>query len=95
MTKSYKTETATGDITNSDLRARLHFCAETGQIWFHEHRMLLVHSEAQATLRWEMIELSVWTGRAVCSRAWVTLQECAILNLPAREQKAVVTWKYS
>ncbi len=56
MTKSYKTETATGDITNSDLRARLHFCAETGQIWLHEHRMLLVHSEAQATLRWELIE---------------------------------------
>ena len=56
MTKSHKTETATSDIPSSDLRARLHFCAETGQIWLHEHRMLLVHSEAQASLRWELIE---------------------------------------
>lgn len=56
MAKSQKTEAASGDIASSDLRARLHFCAETGQIWLHEHRMLLVHSEAQASLRWELIE---------------------------------------
>ncbi|HIJ86072.1 MAG TPA: sigma 54-interacting transcriptional regulator [Desulfuromonadales bacterium] len=56
MTKTQKIETSTGDITGSDLRARLHFCADTGQIWLHEHRMLLVHSEAQASLRWELIE---------------------------------------
>ena len=42
--------------TSEDLRARVHFCAETGQIWLHEHRMLLVHAEAQATLRKELID---------------------------------------
>jgi hypothetical protein len=39
-----------------DLRGKLHFCAETGQIWLHEHRMLLVHAEAQAALRKELID---------------------------------------
>lgn len=43
------------DLTNGDLRARIRFCAETGQIWLHEHRMLLVHAEAQGTLRRELI----------------------------------------
>jgi DNA-binding NtrC family response regulator len=56
MTKLHKIETATSDTTDSDLRARLLFCADTGQIWLHEHRMLLVHSEAQATLWWELID---------------------------------------
>ena len=56
MTKPHRIETGTCDTTNSDLRARLQFCAETGQIWLHEHRMLLVHSEAQASLRWELID---------------------------------------
>ncbi len=41
---------------SGDLRARVHFCAETGQIWLHEHRMLLVHAEAQASLRKELID---------------------------------------
>jgi DNA-binding NtrC family response regulator len=40
----------------SDLRARVHFCSDTGQIWLHEHRMLLVHAEAQARLRKELID---------------------------------------
>ncbi|HYA67032.1 MAG TPA: sigma-54-dependent Fis family transcriptional regulator [Burkholderiaceae bacterium] len=39
-----------------DLRGKLHFSAETGQIWLHEHRMLLVHAEAQAALRKELID---------------------------------------
>ena len=56
MTKPSRMETITCDTANSDLRARLLFCSETGQIWLHEHRMLLVHSEAQATLRWELID---------------------------------------
>lgn len=42
--------------SNEDLRARVHFCADTGQIWLHEHRMLLVHAEAQAALRKELID---------------------------------------
>ncbi|RZI43733.1 sigma-54-dependent Fis family transcriptional regulator [Herbaspirillum sp. HC18] len=46
----------TGDpLPGDDLRARVHFCAETGQIWLHEHRMLLIHAEAQASLRKELI----------------------------------------
>ncbi len=32
------------------------FCPETGQIWLHENRMLLVHAEAQALLRRELID---------------------------------------
>jgi DNA-binding NtrC family response regulator len=43
-------------VNSDDLRARVHFCAETGQIWLHEHRMLLVHAEAQALLRKELID---------------------------------------
>jgi len=43
-------------LENNDLRAKLHFCSETGQIWLHEHRMLLVHAEAQAALRKELID---------------------------------------
>jgi DNA-binding NtrC family response regulator len=45
-----------GDPTSDDLREQVHFCAETGQIWLHEHRMLLIHAEAQGSLRKELIE---------------------------------------
>ena len=38
-----------------DLRAQLRFSPDTGEIWLHEHRMLLVHAEAQASLRRELI----------------------------------------
>ncbi|MFO1221630.1 MAG: sigma-54-dependent Fis family transcriptional regulator [Burkholderiaceae bacterium] len=41
---------------SDDLRSRVHFCPDTGQIWLHEHRMLLVHAEAQALLRKELID---------------------------------------
>jgi two-component system, NtrC family, response regulator HydG len=47
----------------NDLRARVHFSAETGQIWLHEHRMLLVHAEAMASLRKELID-TLGTERA-------------------------------
>ncbi len=52
MTKLHRIGRAAGD----DLRAHVHFCAETGEIWLHEHRMLLVHAEAQASLRKELID---------------------------------------
>ena len=52
MVKLRSVEHTAGD----DLRARVHFCPETGQIWLHEHRMLLVHAEAQASLRKELID---------------------------------------
>jgi DNA-binding NtrC family response regulator len=45
-----------GDLDNNDLRARIRFCVDTGQIWLHEHRMLLVHAEAQSRLRKELID---------------------------------------
>ena len=51
-----KSSTDSTDVNSDDLRARVHFCAETGQIWLHEHRMLLVHAEAQASLRKELID---------------------------------------
>jgi len=41
---------------DGDLRAQVRFCARTGQVWLHEHRMLLVHAEAQASLRKELID---------------------------------------
>jgi DNA-binding NtrC family response regulator len=52
MTKLRLVDRAASD----DLRARVHFCAETGQIWLHEHRMLLVHAEAQGLLRKELVD---------------------------------------
>ena len=58
-----------GRNTSEDLRARVHFCAETGQIWLHEHRMLLVHAEAQATLRKELIDtLGMERARGLLTR---------------------------
>ncbi|MBT1076512.1 sigma-54-dependent Fis family transcriptional regulator [Geobacter grbiciae] len=44
------------DTNDTDLRSRLRFCVETGQIWLHEHRMLLIHAEVQASLRRELID---------------------------------------
>ena len=41
---------------NEDLRTRLRFCPDTGQIWLHEHRMLLIHADAQGTIRRELID---------------------------------------
>ena len=55
MTKPARSAART-DSDVDDLRARVHFCADTGQIWLHEHRMLLVHAEAQASLRKELID---------------------------------------
>src|SRR5512141_1549824 len=54
---------------SDDLRARVHFCEENGQIWLHEHRMLLVHAEAQASLRKELIDtLGIDRARGVLLR---------------------------
>jgi len=41
---------------SDDVRAQVHFCPSSGQIWLHEHRMLLVHAEAQGLLRKELID---------------------------------------
>jgi DNA-binding NtrC family response regulator len=59
----------TCNVASDDLRAQVHFCVETGQIWLHEHRMLLVHAEAQATLREELIEtLGMERARGILTR---------------------------
>ena len=51
------------------LRARLRFGAESGQIWLDEHRMLLVHAEAQALLRKELIDtLGMERARGLLTR---------------------------
>ncbi len=56
-----------------DLRARVHFCADSGQIWLHEHRMLLVHAEAQASLRKELIDtLGIERARGLLTRMGYT-----------------------
>jgi DNA-binding NtrC family response regulator len=52
-----------------DLRSQVHFCAETGHIWLHEHRMLLVHADAQASLRKELIDtLGLARARGLLTR---------------------------
>ena len=52
-----------------DLRTHVHFDAETGQIWLHENRMLLVHAEAQALLRKELIDtLGMERARGLLTR---------------------------
>ncbi|GLI39330.1 sigma 54-interacting transcriptional regulator [Geobacter hydrogenophilus] len=57
------------ETCDDDLRSRLKFCAETGQIWLHEHRMLLVHAEVQASLRRELIDtLGMERARGLLSR---------------------------
>jgi DNA-binding NtrC family response regulator len=50
------TKKAPKPANNQDLHSLVHFCAGTGQIWLHEHRMLLVHADAQAAMREELIE---------------------------------------
>ncbi len=56
MTKRSSRQRNGDDGASDDLRSQVQFCAESGQIWLHEHRMLLVHAESQATLRVELIE---------------------------------------
>ncbi len=44
------------DVPSDDLCEQVHFSRETGQIWLHEHRMLLIHAEALAGLRKDLID---------------------------------------
>ena len=56
MAKTRSIGRTVGDPTSEDLHEQVHFCSDTGQIWLHEHRMLLIHAEAQGSLRKELIE---------------------------------------
>lgn len=52
-----------------EMRSRVHFSVETGHIWLHEHRMLLVHADAQASLRKELIDtLGLERARGLLTR---------------------------
>jgi len=65
MAKLHSIARATGD----EVRAQVHFCPRTGQIWLHEHRMLLVHAEAQGLLRKELIDsLGMERARGLLTR---------------------------
>jgi len=55
MSKLRSVRRGAGGGAGDDLRSAVHF-SESGQIWLHEHRMLLVHAEAQASLRRELID---------------------------------------
>jgi len=69
MPKRSKRQRTSPKNTCDDLRSQVQFCAESGQIWLHEHRMLLIHVEAQATLRNELIEtLGMGRARGLLSR---------------------------
>ena len=73
---SSKTESVS-DTSDRDLRARLRFCSETGQIWLHEHRMLLVHAKAQASLRKELIDtLGMDRARGLLTRMGYSAGMC-------------------
>ncbi len=66
-----KVARAAGPASNpfDEVRTQIHFCAETGQIWLHENRMLLVHAEAQALLRKELIDsLGLQRARGLLTR---------------------------
>jgi DNA-binding NtrC family response regulator len=56
MTKLRVVSQAQSNAGTRDLLSQVHFCSETGQIWLHEHRMLLIHAQAQALLRKELID---------------------------------------
>ena len=49
MSKRSRRQQTNSNHTDDDLHSQVQFCAESGQIWLHEHRMLLVHVDAQAT----------------------------------------------
>ena len=69
MPKRSKRQRTGPKNTVDDLRSQVQFCPESGQIWLHEHRMLLIHVEAQATLRNELIEtLGMGRARGLLSR---------------------------
>lgn len=69
MSKRSDRQGTGSDKGSDDLRSQVQFCAESGQIWLHEHRMLLVHAEAQGTLRKELIEtLGIDRARGLLTR---------------------------
>ncbi len=62
-------ETSANETVSNNLRSQLRFSSETGEIWLHEHRMLLVHADSHAKLRRELIEsLGISRARGMIMR---------------------------
>ncbi|TSK06029.1 MAG: sigma-54-dependent Fis family transcriptional regulator [Geobacter sp.] len=69
MNKSQKKKTGSREAIRNKIRSLVHFCADTGNIWLHEHRMLLIHAEAQGAMRSELIDtLGMDRARALLMR---------------------------
>jgi len=56
MSKTRGKTKSGNNVGGDDLRALVRFCVDTGQIWLHEHRMLLVHAESLGSMRRELVE---------------------------------------
>jgi len=56
MKKQFTSGKTSFGVTIDDLREQVRFSLETGQIWLHEHRMLLIHAEGLAGLRKSLID---------------------------------------
>ena len=57
------------EIADEDLRSRLQFFPDTGQIWLDEQRMIMIHAGAMGSLRRELIDtLGRDRGRGVLMR---------------------------
>ncbi len=53
----------------SNFRSHLRFDGDTGQIWLHEHRMLLLNADAHGQMRRELIDtLGMERARGLCMR---------------------------
>ncbi|VTZ21285.1 Sigma-54-dependent Fis family transcriptional regulator [Methylocella tundrae] len=78
---------ASGKITApeiGDLTERLHFNPSDGRIWLDDRRMILMHSEAFATLRQEMIEsMGLDAARGMLTR----------VGYIAGSRDAAIAWK--
>lgn len=69
MSKTQKKKNISGEATRNKVRSLVHFCSDTGNIWLHEHRMLLIHAEAQGAMRRELIDtLGMDRARALLMR---------------------------
>lgn len=69
MTKPRSDSRVYFDAAGEEFRELVHFCAGTGQIWLHEHRMILLHAESLAVLRNELIDtLGIARARVLLSR---------------------------
>jgi len=88
----------TGELQSDStigLRSKLRFCGETGHIWLHEHRMLLVHADTYALLRRELIEtLGMNRARGLIMRMGYAsgVSDCELSGVNLEEQNIKETF---